>query len=329
MKESQPLISVLLPVYNAANFIEESVQSILNQTLGDFELLIIDDCSTDSTLKVIESFEDSRIFLYRKKINSGYTESLNWGITNSRGKYIARMDADDISLPTRFEKQIRFLEENPDVAICGTDAKVIGGDLKFNYPSSNEEIKINLLFGSSLVHPTIMGRREVFLEYSYDTSKEPAEDYDLFTRLAVSGKKMANIPESLLVYRVHSNQISQVQNTKQNSSAQQSMLRMFKKIPYDKNTFSDTQVLEAIWPSGQHTTDRLFKSIEFYKCIYHENDFYERAKFQKRIVIKKMNYLKFHLNGNHLKPTERIILYLHFIKISPIRAFKYFLSRIK
>lgn len=273
---------------------------------------------------MVERFDDPRIFLHVKKKNTGYTESLNWGITNSRGEYIARMDADDISLPSRFEKQIRFLKANPDVAICGTDAKVIGSDLKFNYPSSNEEIKINLLFGSSLVHPTIMGKREIFLEYPYDMSKEPAEDYDLFTRVAVSGKKLANIPESLLLYRVHSNQISQVQNTRQNNSAQQSMLRMFKKIPYDKSTFSDTHVLEAIWPSGEPDRDKLFKSLDFFKSIYSKNDFYEPVNYQKRIVIKKMNYLRFYLNGKNLKPSERVTIYLHFIRISPKRAIKYF-----
>lgn len=141
----KPLISVLLPVYNAENFIAESIQSILDQTEPDFELLVIDDCSTDNTLKVVERFDDPRIFLHVKKKNTGYTESLNWGIDQARGKYIARMDADDISLPQRFEKQLLFLEQNQPVEICGTDATVQGSKLKFNYPEEPEKVWANLL----------------------------------------------------------------------------------------------------------------------------------------------------------------------------------------
>ena len=117
MKTKEPLVTVLLPAYNSEAFVRESLQSILDQTFTDFELIVIDDASTDGTVALVKAFQDSRIRLVQKPHNTGYTDSLNNGIRLARGRYIARMDADDISLPHRFQKQVQFLDAHPDVAL--------------------------------------------------------------------------------------------------------------------------------------------------------------------------------------------------------------------
>jgi glycosyltransferase involved in cell wall biosynthesis len=202
-----PIISVILPVYNCEKYIFETVESVLLQTFVDFELLIIDDCSTDATISIIEEFDDARIQLIKKDKNTGYTDSLNYAISIARGFFIARMDGDDICLPKRFEKQVDFLEKNKNVIVCGTGIQIMGTDTLLHHPSNHGEIKVKLCFGSSFYHPTVMGRKEFFVKNPYDKNYEPAEDYDLWTRLAFQGE-LANLEEVLLLYRVHDKQVS-------------------------------------------------------------------------------------------------------------------------
>jgi len=118
----KPRIGVLMPVYNVAPYIKESIQSILDQSFSDFELLIIDDCSTDETFNIIQSFQDTRIKLIRNDVNKGLVYGLNLGLQLLQNDYIARMDGDDLCLPSRFEYQVRFMDENPDVVLCGSQA---------------------------------------------------------------------------------------------------------------------------------------------------------------------------------------------------------------
>ena len=115
-----PKISVLMPVYNCELYVQEAIDSILNQTFIDFELLIIDDCSTDKTVEIINNYADKRIKLTTKPHNTGLTNSLNYGLSIAQGQYIARMDGDDVSVLDRFEKQVKFLDTNPDIILCGT-----------------------------------------------------------------------------------------------------------------------------------------------------------------------------------------------------------------
>ena len=204
-----PSISVMMPVYNCGSFIAEAIRSILDQTFIDFELIIVDDCSTDKTVEIINSYPDERVRLLTKVKNTGYIPSLNLAIEISKGKFLARMDGDDISEPTRLEKQVRFLEQNPDVAVCGTWYQLIPTGEVIKNPVAFEEIKIALLDYCALGHPTVMLRKEFLTanKLSYDQRFYPAEDYDLWSRIAAIGR-MANLPEVLLSYRMHSNQVS-------------------------------------------------------------------------------------------------------------------------
>ncbi|MGC1472778.1 MAG: glycosyltransferase [Psychroserpens sp.] len=206
---SFPKITVLMPVYNCENFVEKAVQSILNQTFTDFEFIIIDDASTDKTLDIVKSFIDLRISIIEKARNSGYVNSLNHGLSIARGKYIARMDGDDISLPMRFQRQVSFMDANKDVVVCGTNFNYLNKEGVKNNPILHDDIKIRLLYKNSLGHPTVMIRKSALINHrlNYDVSKEPAEDYALWVKLLGIGN-LHNLDEVLLSYRQHDNQVS-------------------------------------------------------------------------------------------------------------------------
>lgn len=315
-----PKISVLLPVYNAKAFIAESIQSILDQTEPDFELLIVDDCSTDGSIEIIDSFKDPRIIFHKKKRNSGYTESLNWAIDQAKGEYIARMDADDVSLPNRFEKQLKFLMFNPDISICGTDAFVRGGNLIFNYPQTPKAIFANLLMGNSLIHPSIFGRSEIFKKFKYDRSKEPAEDYDLFTRLVIENKRLANIPEKLLIYRLHSEQTSEVRKIKQIQSAKRSMLQLFKYFNYDQDLYPDSLVSNAIWPERVFLRPELIQAIKWYASLnsLKKNLDIDHSYLNFVLKRKRYNLLKFCLkHGNSRDYGYNFYVWAQLFRLSP------------
>lgn len=210
-----PLISVILPVYNAEGYIRESVQSILNQSYQNFEIIIIDDASTDNTLKIIKGIQDARIQIIVKNKNSGYVDSLNLGIAKAKGCFIARMDADDISLSNRFEEQITYLINNPGIVAVASRIKIIDefnnviGDWKNDADAiSVAEIKNYLPRGNCLCHPSMMIRRNVFNFYSYDNRQYGSEDWDLWLTLISDGFKIAKIDKTLLLYRVTNNSVS-------------------------------------------------------------------------------------------------------------------------
>jgi glycosyltransferase involved in cell wall biosynthesis len=207
-----PLLSVILPVYNAQDFINETIKSVLDQSFKDFELIIIDDGSTDNSENIILSFQDSRIKFFKNVKNLKLIETLNLGITNSKGKYIARIDADDIAYVDRFKVQIDFLELNPDYGLVGTFVKEFGdSDKEIIYPSEDHDIRYSMIFYNPFVHSSIMIRKSVLIENSLSFHKEMihVEDYDLWIRI-LKYTKGKNIPLVLVKYRVHSQQISNV-----------------------------------------------------------------------------------------------------------------------
>lgn len=195
-----------MPVYNAERFVREAIESILAQTYADFELIIINDGSTDRSEEIIRSFSDSRIHLISQS-NAGVIGALNAGLKVARGIYIARMDADDISESTRLEKQVNFLKGNPDIALCGTWATTIdekGVEIgKYEYPPINHtSIRQIMVRRNPFIHPSIMFTKKAIESVGiYDPRYKHAEDYELWTRMAARSKT-ANIPERLLRYRI-------------------------------------------------------------------------------------------------------------------------------
>lgn len=204
-----PLISVLMSVYNGEDYLRESIDSILGQTLTDFEFIIVDDGSVDGTSKVLNSVSDPRVVRINNQKNFGLSASLNKGISIARGRYIARMDADDISLPCRLEKQMVFMEEHLDIAVCGTWVELIG-DVQatvWKHPLEYSGIYSRLLFSNPLVHSSVMIRASAFHanRLLYDDTVRFAQDYDLWSR-SIEKFRFANIGQVLLYYRIHNTQ---------------------------------------------------------------------------------------------------------------------------
>ena len=206
-----PKVTVLMPVYNGESYLREAIESILNQSFRDFEFLIIDDGSTDRSFEIAKSYADSRIRLEKNGTNQGLIYTLNRGLSEARGTYIARMDADDISLPGRLAAQVAFMDAHPDIAVCGTWIKILGETARpYPYPTQPEDIRAFLLFSTALMHPSVMLRASVFKDgrFKYESRDAHGEDYGLWVSLVSAGYKLANIPRVLLLYRKHLNNVS-------------------------------------------------------------------------------------------------------------------------
>jgi glycosyltransferase involved in cell wall biosynthesis len=229
-------VTILLPVYNCVNYIQESLGSILNQTFRNLEVIVIDDASTDKTVEAIQAITDDRIKLIQKPINTGYTDSLNMGLEIARGKYIARMDADDIAYPERIAKQVAYMETHPECVLCGTWINLIPENKLHTYPINHEEIVAQLFRINALCHPSVMMRKSVIEEHQlrYDHNYEPTEDYELWTRMALVGQ-IHNIPEPLLDYRVHVQQISATKNAIQKAHLKNIRNKFIKEINTEIN----------------------------------------------------------------------------------------------
>jgi glycosyltransferase involved in cell wall biosynthesis len=205
-----PVASVIMPAYNSAPYVREAVESILNQSFTDFEFLVYDDRSSDDTVKIIESYPDARIRLFTKPANTGYTDSLTMGVAAAKGKYIVRMDSDDISDPKRIEKQVGFLEQNPEYGIVGSWIQTIqdnGQSQVWKYPVGHEDITLYTLANAPFAHPSVTIRKAALLtnNINYSRSYEPCEDYKLWTEL-LKVTKGKNLDEVLLQYRLHEHQ---------------------------------------------------------------------------------------------------------------------------
>jgi len=292
---SQPKITVLLPVYNCELYVVAAVESILSQTFTDFELLIIDDASTDSTVAILKSFTDPRIQLTEKPVNSGYTNSLNYGLKIAKGEYIARMDGDDISYPERFEKQIAYLENHPEVVVCGTNQKFLGNDKLVTHPLSNEAIQIRLLWGNCIPHSSAMIRKKVLDDNAiqYDATTEPAEDYHLWIQLLAYGT-LYNLPEILLEYRVYSNQVSRKRAQEQKKS---DIAAKFKMLDY-LNVQWDTNEIEFLERQFGKTEVIDFKDLKIFKQIQkklgkaNSIGFFEKERFNQYLIDLEADVLR-------------------------------------
>jgi glycosyltransferase involved in cell wall biosynthesis len=207
------LISVVLPVYNCKEYINDSVQSILKQTYKNFELIIVDDGSDDGTLEILNNFKDKRIRLYKNKYNRGLIYSLNRALNKSKGQFIARMDADDICELNRFQKQINYLNKNIEISVVGSAVTLIDNNNRVNqkylYPYNDNLIKWSMFFSCSVCHPSVMIRSDVFKKINrYSLTAKFAEDYDLWSQLIKKKYKFSNLQDSLLKLRKHKRNVS-------------------------------------------------------------------------------------------------------------------------
>jgi len=214
---TQPLISVVIPCYNAEQFVKQAIDSIINQTYTNLEIILIDDGSTDSTLKILNecSLNDSRISVYRNPENRKLIYTLSKGIELAAGEYIARMDADDTCTADRIQTQLNYLLDHPEVDACSTGYNVInfkGKILTTKFPKAinSATLKFISMFSTPINHGALLAKSNVMKENKYDKKYLHSEDYELFSRLLLNGYKMTNLNKSLYNYRKNLNSVSNV-----------------------------------------------------------------------------------------------------------------------
>ncbi|BAY08406.1 glycosyl transferase family protein [Calothrix sp. NIES-2098] len=254
-----PKISVLMSVYNGSHYLRESIESILNQTFRDFEFIIIDDCSTDKSWKIITEYseQDERIILVKNQENLGLTKSLNKGLKIARGEYIARQDADDISLLERLEKELIFLDEHPDVALVSCNLEIINSEGftidKWQLACDSNLVAWYLLFYNRLGgHSQFLFRKEVILNLGgYCETFRYSQDYELLCRLAKVGK-IAIIPEFLLKYRMHNQAISMHKKLEQEACTLTQVRHNIQELIGEEVTLDEAKNLMHFWTGNAH-----------------------------------------------------------------------------
>ena len=208
---NRPKVSVVMPVYNGQRFVREAIDSVLAQSFSDYELLIINDASTDASREIIRTYRDPRVRLIENTVNLGIAGTRNVGLAEAVGEYVAWLDSDDVSLPTRLTEQVEFLDRHTSVALCGSWVKTTGdkmGDV-WRYPTEGAVLRSRMLFDDPVATSAAMIRRQTLLscDLRFDDRLSFAEDYDLWERISQYAE-LANIPKVLTLYRVHSDQIS-------------------------------------------------------------------------------------------------------------------------
>lgn len=290
-----PLISVVLPVYNCASYIEEAINSILNQTITDFELIIIDDASTDKTLTIVQNIQDSRIKIITKEQNLGLIHSLNLGFELAKGKYIARMDGDDINLPERFEKQVVILEEKSDIKACGCWLQSFGAyNILIEHKETHKEIQSHLLLSNPMSLGATMLDRKAYESFRFLEDKIHVEDYDFWARSAWACP-MYNIQEILYYYRVHNNQVSTKYKSIQLKGDVEIKLSLYQKLQYNRAIYSDELISKLLYTNNSFNIQELKLILDWFTTLIKNNKrlkVFDYSEF-KKVIFKIRRKLLF------------------------------------
>lgn len=224
-------VTVLLCVYNGEEFLREAIESILAQTYTDFEFIVVDDCSTDTSAEILRSYSDTRIRLISNPHNLGLTKSLNVGLKFANGEYIARLDADDYSMPERLARQVTYMDNNPAVGVAGTFAQITTGEIRVKTPQKLACLKELLLLDNVFIHSSVMIRRSVLVDnqLGYDEHFKYAQDYKLWADISECCA-LAIIPDVLVTHRVSSNQISVLKRNDQAGFANQVRIMLLERL---------------------------------------------------------------------------------------------------
>lgn len=302
-------LSVLMPVYNCEKYLKKAIESILSQTYSNFEFLIINDGSTDHSEEIIKSYSDPRITYVSNKKNQGIVKTLNKGIDLSKGKYIARMDADDIALPNRLQEQIQFMQTHPEYKVCGSWAITIKdeGDkaYKMRRPLLSDDIKVEHLFRNSFIHPSVILDAETVKKLKYSADYQYAEDYFLFSQIALK-YKVANLKSPLLLYRTHTENIT---------TSKQAEMRLSEKktIHYILSYLTESEVSEESIAIHHSFLRRTFDGITSNKVENHLlriknankiKQVYHQKTLEKMLQKEWFNFLFF---GPEKKPLSKFV----------------------
>lgn len=330
-----PLVSAIITVYNTEKYIAQAVQSILNQTFTDFELIIINDASTDGTFEILQSFEDERIVLINNEVNQGIPKNANIGLKLAKGDYIAKMDADDISHPKRFERQLEYFKANPKLVICGSWAQIFDADdVLIRTPVTHDEIKAGLLFLNVMFNPAMMFKSALYKDYKcyYNEGFPVLEDYTLWVD-AIDKVKFANVPEVLLKYRVHNNNISVFKKDNQ-QMLNDYHLKVYKRlldklnINYDHNDLIRHRMI-GLKQFQEIDNSELLKCLEWLHklLLANKKSNYINQSELKIVIIANILYLLKKAKSS----AKNYFLAMRFIFMisGPLGAYKYFRFRLQ
>ncbi len=291
-----PRIAVVLPVFNGERYITEAVESVLRQTFTDYELIVVNDGSTDRTAELLARFSDPRMRVVSFPDNRGLVSALNTGIAESRAELIARMDADDICLPQRFQMQVKFLDEHPEVGICGTWTRGFGTEnSRMEPPADPAGVAARIFFGWTIDHPSVMMRRSVLDRHGlrYRDEFRHVEDFDLFTR-AAEITQVANVAVCLLLTRAHAEEISVVHRQEQVSTERRIMVRQLATlIPNATEADKELHLKIAYGSLGRsrfHQAERWLLRLQQANC--------ERQRYNQQAFDNELRWRWFLLHAN-------------------------------
>lgn len=315
---NKPLVSIIMPVYNSSKFLKDNIDSILKQTYTNLEVIIIDDCSTDDSYKIIKSYNDPRIISSKNNSNLGYIKTLNNMINLSKGVYIARHDSDDISHIKRIELQVNFLEVNKDYSLIGTNALFFGNkNKKTNYPTVCEEIKTYSLFGNPIIHPSVMFRKSIFQMNNnlfYDNSFYPSEDYFLWT-LIMQNNNIANLPNRLIKYRCHDNNVSVLSKNLQDENNFIIRKNLLIKLFNNNLSINDLHIFKNLFNKNTNINfnEKKYLYIKILRTNS-KNKIYSNFYLKKTIIRFWTNNF---INENEISILNKIYIFLDYRILNP------------
>jgi len=336
---TNPKITVLMSIYNGERFLRKAVNSVLAQTFSDFEFLILDDGSTDNTWDILTGFRDPRIRLIKNSKNMGLTRSLNKGLGLARGEYVARMDADDISLPERLQRQKEFLVKNQNIAMVGCWVEMIDEKgqktKKVNFPIVPYLLRWRLLFTNTFAHSAVMFRKDAVLGVGgYSEKMRYAQDYDLWSRISMHWD-VANIPAVLVEWRFWKDGISAVQAKKQEEATIQIAKR---NMAYVIGEDPDETLFECLRKLYTTTTKSLSpEDIDRLNRNTREllDDFCQRFNYRDKAIIKDIKIeIATHIFSNIfrtpcsiIEKAQLVLYWIKKLKPNPFRMFFIFFFR--
>lgn len=317
----KPDISVIMSVYNGETYLVEAVESVINQTFRNWELIIINDCSTDSTAEILAEFsaKDERVKVYKNEVNLKLPSSLNKAISLCEGKYIARMDADDICLPQRLEKQFEFMEKNSDVSLSSCRFMTVkngvymsggaGGRCDFN------ALKAMLLVANPILHPGVIARAEVMKSLNYDTTLTCTEDLELWTRMVMENKKIQILPECLLIYRLHDKQITSTTLERQHTEVLKIQQKFYTTLLQAMNEEMSSFYISGIYFKENANVNKFIEYVKWVRSVTSKNfdknavnyALFEILAEYKRCGVSKADILKAMLSFNPFFVIKEIV----------------------
>lgn len=328
-----PKVTVLMPVYNGERYLAEAIESILAQTFGDFEFLIIDDGSTDESTSLLRLYTDPRIHCLTNDRNQGLAYTLNRGLELAQGEYIARMDCDDISLPERLRKQVQVMDACPEVGICGTWFQYMQSGEVIELPSDAEEVKFQTFHRNVLGHPTVMMRTALLRRYNleYNSEFSFAQDYELWSRCYIHFS-IINLPTVLLLYREHQGQMSARYGDRvwqEPASIKLNQLKFLNLVPSEWQEKIHLAVLSESPVISSKDTRHAITWIDALIKANRKTGLFEENLFMTHFAVLRQELLHQYQRHTFSKAWSYSLTLLKEFYLSPLQHYKHFDIRFK